>query len=107
MEWWKNVIFSDKTGIVLGQWWHKNQIWRQTSEQFEKTCICQCWKKCTEFMFWGSFLYDKKGPCHIWKTETAKEKKEADTELEALNVSLEPAAKEAWELDMWMSWLNL
>ena len=58
-------------------------------------------------MFWGSFLYNKKGLCHIWKTETAKEKKEADTELEALNISLEPAAKKAWELDMWMSQLNL
>ena len=32
-------------------------------------------------MFWGSFSYDKKGPCHIWKAETPKEKKEADTWL--------------------------
>ena len=23
MEWWKNVIFSDETGIVLGWWQHK------------------------------------------------------------------------------------
>ena len=58
-------------------------------------------------MFWGSFSYDKKGPCHIWKNETVKERREADQELEALNAALEPAAKEAWELDMRMSRLNL
>ena len=58
-------------------------------------------------MFWGGFSYDKKGPCHIWKNETVKEKKEAEEELEVLIARAEPAAKEAWELDMRMSWLNL
>ena len=107
LEWWKNVIFSDETSIVLGRQHGKTWVWRQTSERFDKTCIWQHWKKCTEFMFWGSFSYDKKGSCHIWKNEMVKEKKEAEEELEALNTSLEPAAKEAWELDMRMSHLNL
>jgi hypothetical protein len=28
-------------------------------------------------MFWGSFSYDKKGSCYIWRPETAKEKEGA------------------------------
>ena len=57
-----------------------------------KSCIRQCWKKCTEFMFWGCFSYDKKGPCHIWQRETTKDKKAADVEIEKLNAELEPEA---------------
>lgn len=36
-------------------------------------------------MFWRCFSYDKNGPCHIWQTETPKEKKEAQREINAWN----------------------
>ena len=49
-------------------------------------------------MFWGSFSYDKKGPCHIWKPETAQEKKIADAELAEMNAAREPECQEKWEL---------
>lgn len=39
----------------------------------------------SEFMFWGCFTYDKKGQYHIWKTETAAEKLEAQEELGQLH----------------------
>ena len=44
-------------------------------------------------MFWGCFCWDKKGPCHIWTKETSIERKEAEKELEKLNIALEPALK--------------
>jgi hypothetical protein len=50
-------------------------------------------------MVWGYFTYDKKGPIHIWKPDTAQQKRKADTEIEALNQQLEPICKEAWEIN--------
>src|SRR5215471_5128591 len=47
------------------------------------------WKLAKEFMFWGCFSYDKKGPCHIWKKETAAEKK-VTTGLARLNLARNP-----------------
>lgn len=52
-----------------------------------------------KFMFWGAFLYNKKGLCHIWKAKTPKEKKEAQAYIDALNEVLELKIKEEWELN--------
>jgi hypothetical protein len=52
-----------------------------------------------EFMFWGCFSYDKKGPCHIWKRETAQEKKKATEILNKINKELEPELRIQWELE--------
>ena len=49
-------------------------------------------------MFWGCFSYDKKGPMHIWSTETAQEKTRANAVLEALNALREPNLRMEWEL---------
>jgi hypothetical protein len=38
-------------------------------------------------MFWGSFLYDYKRLFHIWKKETAKQKKAAQKEINNYNAS--------------------
>ena len=54
----------------------------------DKTCIRRRWKGHSEFMFWGCFSYDKKGPFHIWKAESTKEKKAAKEELKLLNKRL-------------------
>ena len=43
---------------------------------------------------------------HIWKKETAKEKKEAQKVIDALNVKLEPSAKAEWEITTSMRRLN-
>ena len=58
-------------------------------------------------MFWGCFNWDKKGPCHIWTTETAAERKEADKELEELNITLEPELKMLWKLENDVRRINL
>lgn len=47
-------------------------------------------------MFWESFFYDKKSLCHIFFTETAKEKKKAEQELKKINNKRES--------DCWMKW---
>lgn len=50
-------------------------------------------------MFWGCFSYNKKGPCHVWKKETAAEKKAATQYMDKLNMELEPQKKLEWELE--------
>jgi hypothetical protein len=45
-------------------------------------------------MFWGAFSYYEKGPFHIWKDESAKEKKVAKVDLKARNALTEAAHKE-------------
>ena len=49
-------------------------------------------------MFWGCFSYYQKGPCHIWKDETAKEKKAAVKDLVQRNALIEEENKRMWEI---------
>jgi hypothetical protein len=48
-------------------------------------------------MFWGSFTYEKKGPCHIWEAETAQEKRARKEDLDARNALREPEDRKKWE----------
>jgi hypothetical protein len=48
-------------------------------------------------MFWGSFSYNKKGPCHVWEKETIEEKKERKANLDARNKKNEKRDKRKWE----------
>ncbi len=50
-------------------------------------------------MFQGCFTYNKKGPCHIWKDETAAEKKEAIEFIQKQNEEHEAKHKAKWELN--------
>ena len=78
---WKNVIWSDETSVVLGSRRGRRFQWRTPNEKYAQTCIRSIWKGCSEFMFWGCFSYEKKGPFHIWKPETAAEKHAAQKKL--------------------------
>ena len=60
-----------------------------------------------EFMFWGCFTYDRKGPFYIWKDETAAEKKESKAYIDAMNEILEPKLKAEWELETAMKRMGL
>ena len=94
MEDWKRVIWTDETSVVLGHRRGNNRIWRTAQEGQEPVTSTrrERYKGFTEFMFWGCFSYDYKGPCHCWKSETAKEKKIAENHIKGLNDRLEPAA---------------
>ena len=58
-------------------------------------------------MFWGSFLYNRKGPCYIWKPKTAKEKEALQLELKMINKAIELELWEAWELTTGLRRLGL
>jgi len=107
IEDWKAVIWSDETGVVLGHRRGGYRLWRLASEKVNKTAIRPRFPKATEFMFWGAFSYDRKSPCHIWKPETAAEKKASKRELEAINEVIEPELRKAWQLNTGMRRLGL
>lgn len=85
--------------MILGQQRGNNRIWRTVEEgqQPVTTTIRERYSGYTEFMFWGCFSYDYKGPYHCWKSETAKEKKSAEDQIKDLNKMLEPSARQVWE----------
>lgn len=107
LEDWKRVIWSDETSVLLGHRRGGYRIWRKADESMVKSVIRPRWKGFSEFMFWGCFSYDKKGPCHIWRPETAAEKKAANQVLETLNADLEADARLRWELETGISRMGL
>src|SRR2546421_1851862 len=107
IEDWKNVIWSDETSVMLGHRRGATRVWRTKEERYDGTVIRTRWKKASEFMFWGCFSYDKKGPMHIWTRETAQEKKLATIELETINAIREPILKAEWEINTAMRRINL
>jgi len=98
LEDWKNVIWSDETSVTWGGQRGRIRVWRKESEAYNHHCIRRRWKGFKQFMFWGCFSYDKRGPCHIWEDETDKEKEEAKEWLKKKNAELELICKEEWEL---------
>jgi len=99
LEQWKDVIFSDETAVVLGHRRGGYRVWRTSDEQFMKSCIHPRWKGYSEFMFWGCFSYNMKGPSHCWAVESTQERRAADIAIEKLNAEIEPIAREEWELN--------
>lgn len=98
LEDWKNVIWSDETAVVLNHRRGGYRIWRKSDEAFVRSCIRERWKGYSEFMFWGCFSYDKKGPSHCWTPETSAERRLAEKEVAEMNEKLEPVLREEWEL---------
>jgi hypothetical protein len=94
LEDWKNVIWTDETAIVLLHRRGGYRVWRKVDEAVVKSCIRERWKGYSEFMFWGCFTYEKKGPCHCWTPETKQEKEEAARKIDELNEELEPLMRE-------------
>ena len=62
-------------------------------KRFIKLYIKIKFKKCFKFIFWGCFIYNKKGLYYIWKIETVKEKKVCIIELIKLNEAKEEENK--------------
>jgi len=57
-----NVIWSNKTLVVLGYRLRGYRVWRQLEERFLRSTIRPRWKGYSEFMFWGQLLILQKGP---------------------------------------------
>jgi len=103
LEDWKNVIWTDETSVVLLHRRGGYRLWRKADEAMVRSCIRERWKGYSEFMFWGSFSYDKKGPCVCWKPETKQEYEASLKAISVLNEGLEPTAKAEWELNTAMA----
>ncbi len=99
LEDWKNVIWSDETSVVLNSRRGRIRQWRQPDEIYNETAVRRRFVGAMEFMFWGCFSYDKKGPFHIWTNETTAEKEQCAKDLAKINEELEPGAKLQWELE--------
>jgi len=97
LEQWRDVIFSDETSVQLAAVRGKRRVWRKPEEQFEEKCIRRRWKGFQEFMFWGCFTYDKKGPCHVWKKQSAADKQAMNDDLDARNKRIEVANRRKWQ----------
>jgi hypothetical protein len=65
LEDWKKVIWTDETSVLLSHRRGGYRIWRRRDKTVLKSCVRSRWKGYSEFMFWGAFSYDKKGPMHI------------------------------------------
>jgi hypothetical protein len=65
------VIFINEIVVQLGNIREKRRIWRLPGEAYNKYYIRRYWKGFSEFIFWGSFSYNKKGPYYVWKKEIA------------------------------------
>jgi transposase len=107
LEDWKAVIFTDETAVVLGHRRGAIRVWRTVADSHDRTCIRRRWKGFSDFMVWGCFTYDKKGPLHIFEPETSQQKKQAEREINLLNEQLEPQYRAEWEVNMQMSRLGL
>jgi hypothetical protein len=92
---WKNVIWSDETSVILSFRRDWRLQWRIAQEKHVKTCIRRRWKDVSEFLFWDCYFYDKKRSSHIWKAETATEKRAAQREIDQLNDRLKSVVKES------------
>jgi hypothetical protein len=104
---WKKVIFSDETSIQVGHRRGGNKLRRKPSEKDDPTCRKNRWKGYSDFMFWGCFSYDSKGPCHIWKEETKTEKKEAQRIIDKMNKERESSCQAGWEASTAIRRINL
>ena len=48
---WRNVIWTDKTSVVLGHRRGRRRVWRRPEEKYDIHCIRRRWKGAKEFMF--------------------------------------------------------
>lgn len=107
LELWKDVIWTDETSVTLGHRRGAVRVWRTIHEAENPTCIRRRWKGASEFMFWGCFSYNKKGPCHIWIPETSQAKKNAEKELAIINREREAKARREWDIQIAFSRMSL
>ena len=106
---WKRVLWSDETSVVYGHRRGGERVWRTVYEVSAPNCRRSRWKGFSEFMFWGCFSYDYKGPCHVWTKETATEKKKRKRTLitATLRASLSAAVNGSYLLRLGERWSSV
>jgi len=107
LEDWKKVIWTDETAVVLSTKRGGDYVWRRPHEQYDLTVIRHRYKAYSTSQFWGCFTYDKKGPFHIYGTETADQKRIATKKIEEMNAEREPRLRNDWEMNNGIRRLSL
>ena len=102
-----NVIQTDETSVVLLYRRGGYRVWRTKDEAFVRSYIRLRWKGNLEFMFQGSFSYERKGPYYCQTPETALERRNSELLIIEWNRELEPILREDWELQNGLRRLNL
>jgi hypothetical protein len=87
LEEWRKVIFSDEASIIVSAKRGMQNISRIVGdkERYHPDCIERRHNNYSEAMFWGSFTYDYKGPCHVYLKETEEQRAEYMERIEKLN----------------------
>jgi hypothetical protein len=71
---WKKVVFTDKAAILVREYCSQYKILYIPEDRYNLDCIEVRYNNYSKTMFWGLFLYNYKGPCYIYYTETAAKK---------------------------------
>jgi hypothetical protein len=79
------VIFSDEASIIISAKRGQQNISRFMDEWYHPDCIERRYNNYSEAMFWGCFIYDYKGPCHIYYPKTMEQKAANEARMDELN----------------------
>ena len=63
-------------------------IWSSKEEKWDEDCVGHEDKDGELVMFWGMIIWNWKGPYHIWKKETSRERQEAEAAIAEINHSV-------------------
>ncbi len=98
MKEWRTIIFSNEASIIVSTKRGQQNISRTVEEKYYPDCIERQYNNYSEAMFWGSFTYDHKGPCHIYYLETEAEKEEYLRIIQQINDDeIKAECREAFE----------
>jgi len=81
------VIFSDKASIIVSAKRGQQNISRIKGqiERYHPDCIERRYNNYSKAVFWACFMYDHKGPCHIYYDETPEQKTHNEEKMACLN----------------------
>ena len=81
----RKVIFSDEASIIVSTKRGMQNISRLVNEQYYPDYIKQRYNNYTEAIFQVYFMYDYKGPCHIYYKEIVEQKEANEDEIDRIN----------------------
>lgn len=93
------MIFSDEASIIVAAKRGQQNVSIVDGEEYHPDVIERRYNNYSEAMFWGCFIYDYKGPCHIYYPETPEQKAENEEKIKRLNdEEIEAEARAAFDL---------
>jgi transposase len=103
----KPIIWTDETAVLIRVRFGKQRVWRTPIERYHRTVMMPRYKTTCEFLFWGCYTWEEKGPCKVWGPETPAMKRAAERDIALRNLAAEAGLREEWELANSMSRMGL